>query len=616
MDNRKDYYTRHRDHLAVQITMLKHRNRGFILGEIITFIAFIAFVAAYTAVDCGMWTLFVAAFMLLLYVAIRRFDVVNSRRIEWLEALHGVYERELRYLSGDYKCFDDGARYADPSHPFTFDMDVFGRESLYNRVCRTLTTGGSDCLARSLSGDPFDGKPISRQLIDERREAIDELAAMPGWRVRFLASGAAGRIDTDAIVASLQSVRAMNMSRAALSVPVIALATLSMAGFYASILLSVFDLLPSSVPSLWGVLQFFTVLMLCSGPLRKISREVNSLHDRMKHYVNIIRHADNLRNGEQSSDGNRSSSLQSAELQRLVGRLDGAMDSFHETEQILKSLDRRGNILGLIIFDMFLLSDYFLLRRFLKWQGRYLDSVGPWVDAVSRIDALVSMATFRYNEPEAGSAVIADGDEVVYEARGLYHPFLGRKAVKNDFSIVNGNYYIVTGANMAGKSTFLRSLGINYILAMNGMPVFADSLRVSVFALFTSMRTTDDLTRGISYFNAELLRLRQLIDFCPEHKNTLIILDEILKGTNSADKLNGSRLFLEYISGRNVTGVIATHDLELSRMSDEHAGRFHNYCFEIELGTDVTYSYKITPGVARNQNATFLLKELLAGKKF
>lgn len=616
MDNRKDYYTRHRDHLAVQITMLKHRNRGFILGEIITFIAFIAFVAAYTAVDGGMWTLFVAAFMLLLYVAIRRFDVINSRRIEWLEALHGVYERELRYLSGDYKCFDDGARYADPSHPFTFDMDVFGRESLYNRVCRTLTTGGSDCIARSLSGNPFDGKPISRQLIDERREAIDELAAMPGWRVRFLASGAAGRIDTDAIVASLQSVRAMNMSRAALSVPVIALATLSMAGFYASILLSVFDLLPSSVPSLWGVLQFFTVLMLCSGPLRKISREVNSLHDRMKHYVNIIRHADNLRNGEQSSDGNRSSSLQSAELQRLVGRLDGAMDSFHETEQILKSLDRRGNILGLIIFDMFLLSDYFLLRRFLKWQGRYLDSVGPWVDTVSRIDALVSMATFRYNEPEAGSAVIADGDEVVYEARGLYHPFLGRKAVKNDFSIVNGNYYIVTGANMAGKSTFLRSLGINYILAMNGMPVFADSLRVSVFALFTSMRTTDDLTRGISYFNAELLRLRQLIDFCPEHKNTLIILDEILKGTNSADKLNGSRLFLEYISGRNVTGVIATHDLELSRMSDEHAGRFHNYCFEIELGTDVTYSYKITPGVARNQNATFLLKELLAGKKF
>lgn len=614
MDNRKDFYTRHRDSLAVRTAMLKHRNRGFILGEIISFIAFIAFLAAYTAVDSGMWTLAAAAAMLMLYVVIRRMDVMNSRRIEWLEALHGVHERELRYLAGDYKCFDDGARYADPSHPFTFDMDVFGRDSLYNRVCRTLTTGGSDCLARSLAGDPFDGKPISRQLIDERREAIDELAAMPDWRVRFLASGAAGRIDTDAIVASLQSVRAMNISRAPLSTPVLTLAMISLTGFYASILLSVFASLPSNIPSLWGVLQFLIVLMLCSGSLKKISKEVDNLHDRMKHYVNIIRHADSLRGNEASTEKeNHESEVSSAELKRLVSQLNGALDSFHETEQILKALNRRGN-LALVFFDMFLLNDYFLLRRFLKWQNRYLDSVGPWVDAVSRIDALVSMATFRYNEPEAGSADIDETDEVVYEARALWHPFLGRKAVRNDFSILNGNYYIVTGANMAGKSTFLRSLGINYILAMNGMPVFAGSLRVSVFALFTSMCTTDDLTRGISYFNAELLRLRQLIGFCEEHKNTLIILDEILKGTNSADKLNGSRLFLEYISLRNVTGVIATHDLELSRMADGHAGRFHNYCFEIELGTDVTYSYRITPGVARNQNATFLLKELLDGK--
>lgn len=614
MDNRKDFYTRHRDSLAVRTAMLKHRNRGFILGEIISFIAFIAFLAAYTAVDSGMWTLAAAAVMLMLYVVIRRMDVMNSRRIEWLEALHGVHERELRYLAGDYKCFDDGARYADPSHPFTFDMDVFGRDSLYNRVCRTLTTGGSDCLARSLAGDPFDGKPISRQLIDERREAIDELAAMPDWRVRFLASGAAGRIDTDAIVASLQSVRAMNISRAPLSTPVLTLAMISLTGFYASILLSVFASLPSNIPSLWGVLQFLIVLMLCSGSLKKISKEVDNLHDRMKHYVNIIRHADSLRGNEASTEKeNHESEVRSVELKRLVSQLNGALDSFHETEQILKALNRRGN-LALVFFDMFLLNDYFLLRRFLQWQNRYLDSVGPWVDAVSRIDALVTMATFRYNEPEAGRADIDETDEVVYEARALWHPFLGRKAVRNDFSILNGNYYIVTGANMAGKSTFLRSLGINYILAMNGMPVFAGSLRVSVFALFTSMRTTDDLTRGISYFNAELLRLRQLIGFCEEHKNTLIILDEILKGTNSADKLNGSRLFLEYISLRNVTGVIATHDLELSRMADGHAGRFHNYCFEIELGTDVTYSYRITPDVARNQNATFLLKELLDGK--
>jgi DNA mismatch repair ATPase MutS len=208
----------------------------------------------------------------------------------------------------------------------------------------------------------------------------------------------------------------------------------------------------------------------------------------------------------------------------------------------------------------------------------------------------------------------------VYEATRLYHPFIGDKAVRNDFSIVNNNYYIITGANMAGKSTFLRSLGINYILARNGMPVFADSLQVSIYNLFTSMRTSDDLSGGISYFNAELLRLKQLVSLvaCPDTTpsegkgEVLIILDEILKGTNSLDKLNGSRMFLEAMATQSVSGIIATHDLELSKMSDERPDRFHNYCFEIELSNDITYNYKITPGVARNQNATYLLRGVLS----
>jgi len=209
----------------------------------------------------------------------------------------------------------------------------------------------------------------------------------------------------------------------------------------------------------------------------------------------------------------------------------------------------------------------------------------------------------------------------LFEAKGLWHPFLGAKAVRNDFLLADGHYYIITGANMAGKSTFLRSVGINVLLARVGLPVFAGHLRCSLFSLFTSMRTSDDLAHGISYFNAELLRLQQLLDFVratstaetaqPPH--TLIILDEILKGTNSLDKLNGSRLFLEAVSALPVTGVIATHDLELSRMAEEHSDRFHNYCFEIQLSDHITYTYRITPGVARNQNATYLLQQLLKG---
>ena len=164
---------------------------------------------------------------------------------------------------------------------------------------------------------------------------------------------------------------------------------------------------------------------------------------------------------------------------------------------------------------------------------------------------------------------------------------------------------------MAGKSTFLRAVGTNYILAMCGMPVCAKGMTVSIFSLFSSMRTTDDLTRGISYFKAELLRLQQLIDYCKQNKKTLIILDEILRGTNSLDKLNGSKLFLKHIAQLPVSGIIATHDLELSRMEDSDPERFHNYCFEIQLSDIITYSYKISKGVARNQNATFLLNKML-----
>lgn len=287
------------------------------------------------------------------------------------------------------------------------------------------------------------------------------------------------------------------------------------------------------------------------------------------------------------------------------------MESLNELKSILDALDRRANVLGLIVFNAFAYSDFFLVRRYLKWQKQNMESLNMWIDAVSEMDARVSMATMRYNEPQAVDAEVVDCDKVVYEAKGLYHPFLGEKAVRNDFSIEDGNYYIITGANMAGKSTFLRSVGINYVLAMCGMPVFADSLRVSVYNLFSSMRTSDDLAHGISYFNAELLRLRLLLDNVKAAPRTLIILDEILKGTNSLDKLNGSRMFLEAIAKLPVSGIIATHDLELSKMADEHPDRFHNYCFEIKLSDKITYTYMITPGVAKNQNATYLLKNIL-----
>lgn len=583
------FYTEKERHLAGEIAQLKQKSRLFVAGQIVFFLLFLAFLVLYTLVSWGALPLVLSAVSLLLYALVRLMDVKNDAQVHRFSSLRKVYLHELSYLKGDFSCFDDGKLYVDAHHSFTFDLDVFGKDSLFQRINRTVTTGGSDWLAAQLSS--VDNRSA-------RADAVDELAAMEPWRATFMALGADGRIDSALIRQALQEIKSLQIPTFAAKRWTFVLAWLLIVGLFAAVVASVAGWVSAQLPLWWGILHFFGVFFVCSGACRVISKAVDKLHEQLQVYVELIR---------QVSETTAFTTPQNA---AIVDVLQGARQSFDQLNDILNGLDRRGNILGLFLMDALFLSDYFLVRRFLRWQQQYLGQVPVWIDAISEIDGLVSMATFRYNEPQAGRAEVVASEEMVYEAVGLYHPFLGAKAVRNDFTLQHRHYYIITGANMAGKSTFLRALGINYILAMNGMPVFATSLRVSAYSLFSSMRTTDDLAHGISYFNAELLRLKQLLTACQYNSQTLIILDEILKGTNSADKLNGSRLFLQAVSALPVTGVIATHDLELSKMEGE---RFHNYCFEIALGQDVTYSYKITPGIARNQNATFLLREILSG---
>lgn len=582
------FYTEKERHLAGEIAQLKQKSRLFVAGQIVFFLLFLAFLVLYTLVSWGALPLVLSAVSLLLYALVRLMDVKNDAQVHRFSNLRKVYLHELSYLKGEFSCFDDGERYADAHHPFTFDLDVFGKDSLFQRINRTVTTGGSDWLAAQLSS-------VANR--SARADAVDELAAMEPWRATFMALGADGRIDSALIRRALQEIKSLQIPTFAARRWTFVLAWLLIVGLFAAVGASVAGWVSAQLPLWWGILHFFGVFFVCSGACRVISKAVDKLHEQLQVYVELIR---------QVSETTAFTTPQNASI---VNVLQGARQSFDQLNDILNGLDRRGNILGLFLMDALFLSDYFLVRRFLRWQRQYLGQVPVWIDAISEIDGLMSMATFRYNEPQAARAEVVASEKMVYEAVGLYHPFLGAKAVRNDFTLQHRHYYIITGANMAGKSTFLRALGINYILAMNGMPVFATSLRVSAYSLFSSMRTTDDLAHGISYFNAELLRLKQLLTACQHNSQTLIILDEILKGTNSADKLNGSRLFLQAVSALPVTGVIATHDLELSKMEGE---RFHNYCFEIALGQDVTYSYKITPGVARNQNATFLLREILS----
>ena len=585
--------------LVQTISSLRAKSRIFVMAEVLSFAVSIGFVVLFTVLDDASWTLGVALCVLFLYFYIRNLDTKNDRKIADASALKLVYEKEVAYQTGDYTKFDAGERYLQPTHPFTFDLDIFGQGSLFQRINRTISSGGSDYLAESLSGK-WESLPTAELLkhIEQRVEAIGELAGNEPFLSQFKAQGAEKPIDTAAVKEAFGSIHALQIPSYFGNPTFRTLLYANLVGFYLSIFLSIGNFVPAFLPLWWGIFNFFLATFCTHKYIKLVNEAISKLKDQVRGYVNMASLIEKQ-------------SFTAAHLCELKANLSGAMASFGQLERILQKIDNRSNEIGIVLFNCFGLLDITIVRHFLRWQRTYEPITDQWIGASSVFDALVSMATFRLNEDEAQEATIIDSSGVSYKARSIYHPFLGEKAVRNNFDIQNHEYYIITGANMAGKSTFLRTLGVNYILAMNGLPVFAEEMRVSVFRLFTNMRTTDDLTHGISYFNAELLRLKQLIASLDPNVPSLIILDEILKGTNSLDKLNGSRLFLEYISERNVTGVIATHDLELSKLEDENSQRFHNYSFEIELGTDVTYTYKIGRGVARNQNATFLLKQIL-----
>ena len=614
MENQlKESYQHSVEKYAAEVAALKRKNNAFITSELLLFGAMATCLVCYFALDGDTHLWLCAAFLsLVAYFLVRHFDDKNKERIEHKTALMQVCQDEVKAMEGDFSSYEKGEAYLNPHHAYAFDLDVFGKDSLYNRICHTITTGGSDAFAANLSRET----PLSIDEIESRRELQQDLAeSAHQWRLEFFTLGELNRMAQSQGLSSSSSHGKINSPAV-----VEAMAKVSQTTFPASVVLAILGKVSVDFPLWWVMVQYMVVFAVCKSSLDKIDSNGGKLRHQLMAYSQVLRLI---------SQRTFSSKL-GKEMQE---KLAEALPSFSELEKILSGYDRRGNFLGLFFTDSFLLSDFFLVRRFLKWKNNYMAQMEEWVEIVSELDAMVSMADFRYNHPEATDAQMIDERLVVFEAKNLYHPFLGAKAVKNDFCIDDSNYYIVTGANMAGKSTFLRSLGINYILAMAGMPVFADTLRISRFRLFSSMRTSDDLTHGISYFNAELLRLEQLVQFCKgdaqKHKanfasqgkssckgdslRTLIILDEILKGTNSVDKLNGSRLFLESIAHLPVSGVIATHDLELSKMENgsEQGRRFHNYCFEIDLGLDVTYTYKIQRGVAKNQNATFLLKKLI-----
>ena len=235
-----------------------------------------------------------------------------------------------------------------------------------------------------------------------------------------------------------------------------------------------------------------------------------------------------------------------------------------------------------------------------------------WFEVIAEIDALISLANSNYNHPEWVSPVISNSG-FHFKAEDLGHPLIAEtRCIRNSFQIAGEEQIIIiTGANMAGKSTFLRTVGVNLILASVGCKVCAASFEFSPIRVYTNMRTSDNLMNDESYFYAELLRLQAMLNLIRKDENLFVIVDEMLKGTNSVDKLNGSRELIHQLISFNTHGIVATHDLGLTELAGIYPENLKNHCFEIQLNdNDLSFGYKLTDGVTKTMNATFLMKKM------
>ena len=514
---------------------------------------------------------------------------------DWYETNIRHYQAELASLENNHSAFEGGKEWIDASHPFSLDLDVFGDASLFQALNRTCTPFGAEMLSRWLR------KPLDKKAaIEERQQAIKELSNYNDFRETFRITGCLNKNDETGMkelkewIAS-PSVFLQKRSNQWIcwAVPVINITLF---------VLGVFDILSMS----WFGLVFCSFAIASSKLIRKVTRIQESYHKTLKMlsaYAHLIELAD-----QQPMESDILMSLK----EEFKSNEKKASEVLGMLAKELDRLDLRNN---LILYALLEGSMFWQLRQMLRieqWKEEHGTHLLQWLEALGNLDALCALGTFAFNHPEYTYPLITD-QSFVFRAKNMGHPLMSREqCVVNDAEIPQRPYFlIITGANMAGKSTYLRTIGCNYILACIGAPVCCSSLEIYPAHLMTSLRTSDSLAHNESYFFAELKRLQQILERLKNGEEMFIILDEILKGTNSMDKQKGSLALVKQLLQLKANGIIATHDLLLGELKQHFTDEISNYCFEADIQNDeLTFSYKLREGVAQNMNACFLMQKM------
>lgn len=516
-------------------------------------------------------------------------------RKEWLETQAHIIQEELQALSGDYSSFEDGKEYVNPEHPYSFDLDIFGRRSLFQSINRTCTFFGKNRLAKWLQNHLHE-----KTSIEKRQEMIREISEHTLFREQFRVAGLVHHgqsSDGEKIQAWSQSpaqyLHAGWVKAFIWGVPVInsLLLITSLAGW---------------TSFSWLGLSFGIFLVLSFGIIKRATYIQETYGKQLKSlngYARLIALA-------------KAEEWKSAGMQELMERFNlNGQSPVQALQQLSKELDRldlRNNQFLYVLLEGSIFFQLQEIVRIERWKVRYGQHISEWLETVGELDTLCSLGTFAYNHPQYTYPELTE-KPFCFLATQMGHPLMpASQCVKNDAIIPSRPFFlIITGANMAGKSTYLRTIGVNYLLACIGAPVCCERLKLHPNQLITSLRTSDSLSDNESYFFAELKRLKRIIDLLNQGQQLFIILDEILKGTNSMDKQKGSFDLIRQFMQLKANGIIATHDLLLGNLIKQFPEEIRNYCFEADIKeNELTFSYKLREGVAQNMNACFLMKKM------
>ena len=507
-------------------------------------------------------------------------------------ALLKINENEISYLKREKLPFENGIEFNDFHHPYAYDLDIFGEHSLFQNLNRTATFVGKKTLADQLL------TLLPNRVILENQEAVNELKTKIDWRQDFLALA---KVSNDSKNSYDSLLYWNSFKNNALPKVLTALSFIMPALFFG--ILAIYIFTSKTILLSYLTYAFIGNMIVLGQSFKRIQSEIaksDNIDKIIKQYSLLVEKIE-------------SETFQSKKLidlqQQLIFKNAAASVHLKQLSELFSRMDTINNFVTAIVFNGTFLFNLHVLKALLKWKDNYSDELEKWINIIGEFEALNSLANLAYNNPDFVFPEINSEFKIGF--KDLSHPLLNAASrVGNDTHFYPESFMILTGSNMSGKSTFLRSLGINMVLGGIGSVVCALEANIHPLPVLVSMRLSDSLADSESYFFAEIKRLKLIMDAL-EEKPAFVLLDEILRGTNSDDKRNGTIEVVKKIIAKNAIGAIATHDIEVCLTTNEYPHILTNQCFEVEIqNNELHFDYKLRNGICRNKSATFLMQKM------